>query len=163
MREKLFTLTRSQRDTLERRYKQTSERRIAERLQSILLLDAGHNREQTARILHVNPKTITRWVQLFVRVDLDRFCTLQSGGNEAALSDAQQLQLAVWLDEQVRSTKEAMAWVEKTFAVSYTESGMRKLLQRMDYRYKQPAVVPAKADPQAQAAWLMSYAEKRGP
>ena len=34
MREKLFTLTRSQRDTLERRYKQTNERRIAERYSS---------------------------------------------------------------------------------------------------------------------------------
>ncbi len=31
MREKLLTLTRSQRDELRRRYKQTSERRIAER------------------------------------------------------------------------------------------------------------------------------------
>ena len=29
MREKLFTLSRSQRDELERRYKQTNERRIA--------------------------------------------------------------------------------------------------------------------------------------
>ena len=162
MREKLFTLTRSQRDTLERRYKQTNERRIAERIQAILLLDAGHNREQTARILHVNAKTITRWVKLFVRVDLDTFCTLQSGGNDAALSDAQQLHLVAWLDEQVRSTKEAIAWVEQAFQVSYTESGMRKLLQRLDYRYKKPAQVPAKADPAAQAAWLDSYAEKRG-
>ena len=56
MREKLFTLTRSQRDDLKRRSKQTAERRISERLQAILLLDAGHNREQVARILHVNPK-----------------------------------------------------------------------------------------------------------
>lgn len=163
MREKLFSLTRSQRDTLERRYKQTNERRIAERIQAILLLDANHKREQTARILHVSAKTITRWVKLFVRSDLDTFCTLQSGGNDAALSEAQQQQLSAWLDQQVRSTKEAIAWVEQTFEISYTESGMRKLLQRLDYRYKKPAQVPAKADPDAQAAWLESYAEKRGP
>ena len=161
MREKLFTLTRSQRDDLERRYKQTHERRISERIQAILLLDAGHNRDQTARILHVNPKTITRWVQLFVRVDLDTFCTLQSGGNEPALTDAQQQQLVTWLDAQVRSTKEAIAWVETTLQVSYTESGMRKLLQRMDYRYKKPSAVPAKADREAQQAWLTNYAEKK--
>ena len=163
MREKLFTLSRSQRDELERRYKQTNERRIAERIQAILLLDAGHNRDQTARILHVNPKTITRWVKLFVRVDLDTYCTLQSGGNEAALSTSQQQQLASWLDQQVRSTKEAIVWVEETFDVSYTESGMLKLLRRMDYRYKKPAQVPAKADSEAQAEWLESYTEKRGP
>ena len=98
-------------------------------IQAILLLDAGHNRDQTARILHVNPKTITRWVKLFMRVDLDTYCTLQSGGNEAALSTSQQQQLASWLDQQVRSTKEAIGWVEDTFDVSYSESGMLKLLQ----------------------------------
>ncbi len=32
MREKLFTLSHKQRDDLERRYKQTSERRISERI-----------------------------------------------------------------------------------------------------------------------------------
>lgn len=162
MREKLFTLTRSQRDGLERRYKQTAERRIADRIHAILLLDAGHNRDQVARILRLNAKTITRWVQLFVRADLDTFCTLQSGGNDAMLTAVQQQRFATWLDEQVRSTKEAVAWVETTFQVSYTESGMRKLLQRLDYRYKQPAQVPAKADPTAQATWLERYVEKRG-
>ena len=41
MREKLFTLTRSQREDLWQRYKQTSDRRVAERLHAILLLDEG--------------------------------------------------------------------------------------------------------------------------
>ena len=119
MREKLFTLTRSQRDGLERRYKQTAERRIADRLQAILLLDAGHNRDQVARILRVNAKTITRWVQLFVCADLDTFCTLQSGGNDAVLTDVQQQQFAAWLDEQVRSTKEAI-WGSRRLLKSVT-------------------------------------------
>ena len=38
MREKLLSLTRSQRDDLKRRYTQTAERRISERLQAILRL-----------------------------------------------------------------------------------------------------------------------------
>src|SRR2546421_4603204 len=134
MRERLFTLSRSQRDDLERRYKQTAERRISERIQAILLLDAGHNREQVARIVRVNPKTITRWMHLFAREGIDTLCTLLSGGNEANLTPAEQAQFIDWLDAQVRTTKEAIAWVETTFVVSYTESGMRKLLQRMDYR-----------------------------
>jgi transposase len=162
MRAKLFTLTRSERDALERRYKQTHERRISERIQAILLLDAGHNRDQVAAILHVNPKTITRWVHVYVRAGINTLCTINSGGNDPILTTPQQEHLVAWLDSAVRSTKEAIAWVETTFAVSYTESGMRKLLQRLDYRYKKPAQVPAKSDPEAQAAWLTSYAEKRG-
>jgi transposase len=162
MREKLFTLSHKQRDDLERRYKQTSERRISERIQAILLLDAGHNREQVARILRINPKTITRWIHIFVHSGIDTLCTLQSGGNEPNLTVAEQQHLIVWLDAGVRSTKEAIAWVETTFQVSYTESGMRKLLQRLDYRYKKPAPVPASAAPEAQQAWLAQYAEKKG-
>jgi hypothetical protein len=41
MRAKRFTLSRSQRDDLERRYKQTRERLLSDRIQAILLLDAG--------------------------------------------------------------------------------------------------------------------------
>jgi hypothetical protein len=84
MREKLFSLTRSQRDDLKRRYKQTAERRISERLQAILLLDAGHNREQVARILHVNPKTITRWVQRYATAGGDALCALPSGNVDSS-------------------------------------------------------------------------------
>jgi transposase len=39
---------------------------------------------------------------------------------------------------------------------------MRKLLKRLDYRYKQPAVLPAKADVEAQAAWVETYTAKKG-
>jgi len=38
---------------------------------------------------------------------------------------------------------------------------MLKLLKRLDYRYKEPAQVPSKADSDVQAAWLESYVEKR--
>ncbi len=162
MRDKLFTLSHKQRDDLERRYKHTSERRISERIQAILLLDAGHNREQVARILHVNPKTITRWVQIFVRYGIDTLSTLHSGGNEPNLTQAEQQQLILWLDAGVRTTKEAIAWVEQQFDLQYSESGMLKLLKRLDYRYKQPAQIPSKADPEAQATWLRRYAAKRG-
>jgi transposase len=99
-------------------------------------------------------------VQIFVRYGIDTLCTLHSGGNEAHLTLVEQQQLIVWLDAGVRTTKEAIAWVESTFHVSYTESGMYKLLQRLDYRYKKPAPVPASADPDAQQVWLEQYAEK---
>ena len=65
MREKLFTLTRSQRDDLWRRYKQTTDRHVAERLHAILLLDEGRSAHEVGAILHLHPKTLKRWVKLF--------------------------------------------------------------------------------------------------
>jgi hypothetical protein len=40
MREKLFTLSRTQREDIWRRFKQTGDRRVAERLHAIVLLDS---------------------------------------------------------------------------------------------------------------------------
>jgi hypothetical protein len=53
-----------------------------------------------------------------------------------------------------------MRRVLEQFGKEYTDSGMRKLLTRLDYRFNQPSLIPAKADPEAQAAWVETYAEK---
>ncbi len=74
MREKQFTLSRTQREAMWRRFKQTDDRRVAERLHAILWLDDGQNAETVSRILHVHPKTLKRWVKAF------------ASGGEAALT-----------------------------------------------------------------------------
>ncbi len=71
MREKLFTLTRSQRDDLWRRYKQTTERRVAERLNAILLLDEGRSRGDVRAVSHLHPKTLKRWITLCTASRID--------------------------------------------------------------------------------------------
>jgi transposase len=162
MREKLFSLTRSQREELWRRYKQTEDRRVAERLHAILLLDERRSAHDVSTILHLHPKTLKRWIRTFATSGVEALCTFNYVGNTTSLSAAQLQQLTAWLDERVRSTKEAIAWVEQQFGFDYTESGMLKLLKRLDYRYKKPAQVPSKAERDVQAAWLESYAEKRG-
>lgn len=50
MREKQFTLSRSQREAMWRRFKQTDDRRVAERLHAILLLDDGQNAQSVCSI-----------------------------------------------------------------------------------------------------------------
>jgi len=162
MREKQFTLSRSQRETMWRRYKQTDDRRIAERLHAILLLDSGQNASSVCSILHLHPNTLKRWVKLFVSGGEEALTTLAYAGGEGNLTAAQLAQLTTWLDSEIRSTAEACTWVEQQFGVTYTDSGMVKLLKRLDYRYKLPSPLPAKADPEAQAAWVATYTAKRG-
>jgi transposase len=162
MREKLFTLSRSQRQDMWRRFKQANDHRVAERLHAILLLDSGQNAQAVGHILHVHPKTLKRWVKAFATGGEDALITFKYVGGEGWLTDEQQKQFTSWLDADVRSTAEAIAWVEEHFGLTYSDSGMRKLLKRLDYRYKQPSVLPAKADPEAQAAWVETYTAKRG-
>jgi transposase len=163
MRDRLFTLTRKQRKDMEGQYRQTSERRIGERIQAILLLDAGRTAREVAEILRVHPKTIKRWVKIFAEHGRDDLVTLKYEGQDGLLTRQHREQFELWLDEQIRSTKEAIAYVEQAFSVSYGESGMVKLLARLGYSYKKPAQGPSKADPDEQARWVAEYGEKRGP
>jgi len=154
MRQKLFTLSRSQREDMWRRFKQTEDRRVAERLHAILLLDSGQNADAVSAILHIHPKTLKRWIKAFASGGEDALSKLNYVGGDGWMTDEQLHQFTTWLDSDVRSTAEAIVWVEEQFGLSYSDSGMRKLLGRLDYRYKQPSVLPAKADPEAQAAWV---------
>ena len=162
MREKLFTLSRTQREDMWRRFKQTDDRRVAERLHAILLLDSGQNAEAVSIILHVHPKTLKLWVKAFASGGEEALTRFNYVGGDSWLTDEQHQQFTTWLDADVRSTAEAITWVEEQFGLSYSDSGMRKLLKRLDYRYKQPAVLPAKAKPDVQAAWVDTYTAKRG-
>jgi transposase len=162
MREKLFTLSRTQREEMWRRFKQTDDRRIAERLHAILLLDSGQNADAISAILHIHPKTLKRWIKAFASDGEEALTSFNYVGGDGWMTAEQQQQFTTWLDADVRSTTEAIAWVEERFDLSYSDSGMRKLLKRLDYRYKQPSVLPAKVDPEAQVAWVKTYTAKRG-
>ena len=104
MREKLFTLTRSQRDDLWRRYKHTTDRRVAERLHAILLLDEGRSAPDVSAILHLHPKTLKRWVKLFAASGVDGLCPFNYVGGDGWLTNDHQQQFMTWLDADVRST-----------------------------------------------------------
>jgi transposase len=163
MRQKLFTLSRSQREDMWQRFKQTDDRRVAERLHAILLLDSGQNADAVSSILHIHPKTLKRWIKAFASGGEEALTSFKYVGGDGWMTNEQLPQFTSWLDADVRSTAEAVSWVEQQFALSYSDSGMRKLLKRLDYRYKQPAVLPAKADVEAQAAWVETYTAKKGP
>src|SRR4051812_29590856 len=110
MREKLFTLTRSQREDLWRHYKQAQERRVAERLHAILLLDEGRSAHDVATILHLHPKTLKRWIGSFAAGGVEALTSFHYVGNTTSLTELQLQHFTTWVDEQVRTTKEAIAW-----------------------------------------------------
>ena len=163
MRQKLCTLSRSQREDMWRRFKQTDDHRVAERLHAILLLDSGQNADAVSVILHIHPKTLKRWIKAFAAGGKEALTSFNYVGGDGWMTGEQQQQFTAWLDADVRSTAEAIAWVEEQFGLDYSDSGMRKLLKRLDYRYKQPARLPAKADVEAQAAWVETYTAKKRP
>ena len=160
--QKRFPLSRYGREDRWRRFKQTDDHRVAGRLHAILLLDSGQNADAVSTILHIHPKTLKRWINAFATGGEAALTSFKYVGGDGWMTDEQVQQFTGWLDTDVRSTAEAIDWVEQQFKLSYSDSGMRKLLKRLDYRFKQPSVVPAKADVEAQATWVETYTAKKG-
>src|SRR3954452_15432706 len=98
MRQKLFTLSRSQREDMWRRFKQTDDRRVAERLHAILLLDGGQNADAVSTILHIHPKTLKRWIKAFAAGGEEALTRFNYVGGDSWMTDEQQQQFTSWLD-----------------------------------------------------------------
>src|SRR6266545_119151 len=102
MRENLFTLSRTQREDMWRRFKQTYDRRVTERLHAILLLDIGQNAASVSSILYIHPKTLKRWIKTFVTSGEEALITLHYAGCDGLMTDEQQQQFTAWLDTEIR-------------------------------------------------------------
>jgi hypothetical protein len=55
------------------------------------------------------------------------------------------------------TAKEIAHYVEQTWSISYSESGITQLLCRMGYIYKKPKLVPGKADAVKRRAFVECY------
>jgi transposase len=75
-------------------------------------------------------------VKVFAAGGEDALTNFAYVGGDGWLTDDQQQQFMTWLDAEARSTAEAIAWVEEHFGLDYSDSGMCKLLRRLNYRYK---------------------------
>jgi len=52
-------------------------------------------------------------------------------------------------------------YIKKTYRVEYSASGVKDLLQRLDFVFKKPKQVPGKLDPAEQKAFLAKYRRLR--
>ncbi len=105
--------------------------------------------------LGLDDNTIRRYVRSFKEKGLKRY--MQDGyvPYSGKLSDEEEQALAAHLDENLYEDANAICdYVKKTFGVSYTISGMRDLLHRLGFVYKQTRSVPSKADEAAQVEFL---------
>ncbi|MEM7620649.1 MAG: winged helix-turn-helix domain-containing protein [Pseudomonadota bacterium] len=76
-------------------------------------------------------------------------------GRACELTVVQQDKLKIWISETLpRSTSEIGEWIKKTFEVSYTRSGLIKLLGRLDMVYLKSETVPRGLDIAKQKAFV---------
>lgn len=153
-----ITLTVEQKKELKNLHKQERDRRHADRIKVILLLDLGLSYKDIASYLLLDDQTIRNYEK-----------TYQSGGVEGLLSDnyvgcvpkltpEQEEQLKEHLRKNIYSTaKEVAEYVKNTYGVVYTPEGMVHVLNRLHFTYKKTTAVPGKANPEKQKEFIEKY------
>ncbi len=148
-------LTETERNQLKLQHKRERDGRIRDRIKALILYDEGWSPKKIATVLLISDEAVRNHIEEY---QTSKKLRLKSGGSTEKLSADQSQKLEAHLQVQVYLyVKDVVAYVEATFGVSYTVHGMRNWLQRHSFSYKNPGVVPGKANKEQQQKWLAQY------
>ena len=129
---KTIALSAKQRQEIQERRRQASDRRIFQRLSTLLWIDEGHTREEVAELLGVTSRQVGDWLRIVRNKGLDALCTLHSRGDPGRLRPAQVEQLKREIATGTfHNAEQVRAWIEEQFGVTYSPSGVKDLLHRI--------------------------------
>jgi transposase len=157
-----YRLTAAQLVTLKALHKTLREKRLAYRVHAVILLGSGWTPQQVAEALFLDEKTVRSYFAHYTNAGEKGLVQLNYQGKLPSLTPTQQDELAKHLDENIYlSSGDIRRYVEKTYHVKYSPTGMKELLHRLHFSYKKPKHVPGKLDPAKQEAFLDEYEKLR--
>lgn len=128
---------------------------VHRRMNALLLLDDGWTAERVAEALFIDAETVRAHRRLYAAGGRSGVEQLAYVGHAPVLSEVQVAELSAELAGRVYLTAKAVCgFVAVRFGLAYTPHAMARLLGRLGYVWKRPKVVPAKADAEAQRAFL---------
>lgn len=156
MRIPLSTLDRAD---LHRLHKSTKEKKTADRIKMIILLDKGYSQKEVGSILMIDEDTIGNWVRKFESsINFRTYLEDNYFTYKGKLTPEEMIQVKTYINENIIiDSKQVIDFVEKEFGKSYTSVGMQKLLHRLGFSYKQLTLFPSKADIEKQKAFVSEY------
>ena len=153
-----FVLTEKQKTELLAFLHLERNRKRADRIRVVLLLDVGESVADIAKFLFLDEATVRNYKIRYDEGGLKKLVSDNHTGRMSFLSEEQREKLILELESKVYpTTKEVVLYVKKKFGAVYTINGMAALLHRLDFSYKKPKGVPGKADVQKQKAFIKKY------
>src|SRR4051812_17864275 len=148
---KTIRLTPRQRNDISGRRRQAQDRRIYQRLSAILWSDDGRTREEIAQLTGVSTRQVGQWFRTFRSKGLDQLCTLHYQGDPGRLGPAQVKRLKHEIATGVfHNAEQVRTWIEATFGVTYSASGVKDLLRRIGASFHKVSGFFWKADVEEQ-------------
>ena len=133
---KTITLSAKQRQEIRERRRQANDRRIFQRLSTLLWIDEGRTRQEVADLLGVTSRQVGDWLRSFRNKGWDALCTLHYRGDPGRLRPAPVEQLKQEISQGTfHNAEQVRAWIEEQFGVTYSPSGVKDLLHRIGASY----------------------------
>lgn len=148
-------LSQKDREELKAQHKRERDKRICDRIKAVLLYDEGRGYQEIAHILLLTDEAIRQHIQDYLSLHKLK---PESGGSESKLNDEQARDLLEHLENHTYlHVKDIVVYVEVSYNITFTVSGMTSWLKNHNFSYKKPAVVPGKANREAQEQWIREY------
>src|SRR5436853_1525270 len=133
---KPILLTAEQRRLIQRRRKETLDRRVYQRLTAVLTVAEGRSRDEVAHLLGIGLSQLGEWLRIYRNKGLDALCALHYKGDPGKLTPRQVDQLKAKVSTgRFRNSDHIRSWVQETFGASYSPSGVKDLLKRIGVSY----------------------------
>jgi transposase len=159
---KTIQLTARQRQEIDERRRQAQDRRVYQRLSAVLWSDAGRTREEVAELLGISTRQVGQWLRIFRNKGLDELCTLHYRGDPGRLRPAQVERLRQEIARGAfHNAQQVRTWIEETFGVPYSVTGVKDLLRRIGASYHKVSGFFWKADVHKQREWVRKYRRHR--
>ena len=134
------------------------EKRKADRIKTVLLLNQGYPYSEIARILLINDSTAREYFKEYQKLGLDGLVEDNYSGSESFLTTEEQQSLTLYLKQHtLKTVKEIVHYVEATCQKQYSIAGMTHLLHNLGFVYKKTKIIPGKLDVQKQEEFKIEY------
>ena len=148
-------LSPEDRAKLLKQHKQERDKRVADRLKAVLWRDEGWTLQEIADALFLSDEGVRKHLSDYLTAGKLK---PENGGSSSFLNDEQGKQLLEHVDHRLYGkVSDIVAYVKTTFGIDYSVRGLTDFLKRHGFTFHQPCGVPAKADAQAQQAFIEKY------
>src|SRR3982750_619238 len=155
---KTIQLTPQRRKEISERRRHAPDRRIYQRLSAVLWSDDGRTREEIAELLGVSTRQVGQWFRIFRNKGLDELCTLHYQGDPGRIGPAQVGRLKQEIEKGVfHNAEQIRTWIEATFDVPYSATGVKDLLRRIGASYHKVSGFFGKADVEEQKRFVRKH------
>ena len=134
------------------------EKRKADRIKTVLLLNQGYPYSEIARILLLDDSTVRAYFKEYRELELDGLVEDNYSGSESFLTTKEQHGLTLYLKSTTYPTvKQVVIFVKQKYGKKYSVEGMTHLLHKLGFVYKKTKIIPGKLDMAKQEEFKIEY------